>query len=76
MESIWTLLFDTFCSAALPNLQDLGHVLFHDLFPVAPFFCQRKTPDKNAPGENIDRFKRSDYATNTYHIYIYIYNII
>lgn len=27
---------------------------------------------RNEPGENIDRFKRSDYATHTYHIYIYI----
>ena len=41
MESIWTLLFDTFCSAALQIcLQDLGHEI-----PVAPWIsrCREKT---------------------------------
>ena len=32
----------------------------------------QNTAYKNAPGENIDRFKRSDYATHTCHIYIYL----
>ena len=31
---------------------------------------------RNEPGENIDRFKRSDYATHTYHIYIYNTNTL